>query len=116
MKVTVPKDATETKGAIQVNPREDTYFLSFVTSEANAEKIAEDLHFEDPLKADQRGFNAQGRPFGHLGLPEPQTVKGARYAGVSPADVNDHRRKIRWIEIYVQTLKAERARVYLTAW
>ncbi|GGZ90686.1 hypothetical protein ACFOOM_05155 [Streptomyces echinoruber] len=116
MNVTVPEDATQTKGAVQVNPREDVYLLSFVTTEKNAEGIAADLHSKEPLKAKKKDFAPEGERFGHLGLPEPQTLTGTRWAGVCPPCVNDARRKrVQWIEIYVQPLKADRARVYLQA-
>ncbi|MFF8483998.1 hypothetical protein ACGFZG_01615 [Streptomyces antibioticus] len=116
MKVAVPEGATEAKGAVQVNPREDVYLLSFVTSEENAEEIAKDLRSEEPLEDRKADFAPQGERFGHLGLPEPETVEGARWVGVCPPCVGDKRRsKMQWIEVYVQTLDADRARVYLQA-
>ncbi|MFH8560437.1 hypothetical protein [Streptomyces sp. NPDC017988] len=116
MKVEVPKGATETKGAVQVNPREDVYLLSFVTSEKSAEELAAGLRPEKPLKARKNGPAPKTELYGHLGLAEPQTLKGTRWAGVCPPCVNDGRRdKVQWIEIYVQTLTSERARVYLQA-
>ncbi|MFF6994789.1 hypothetical protein ACFY93_07485 [Streptomyces sp. NPDC008313] len=116
MNVTVPKDATEVKGAVQINPQEDLYILTFVTSEKTAEGIAADLHPQEPLKAEKVDFARDGDLFTHLGLAEPQTLKGARSAGVCPPCVNDHRRKkVQWIDIYVHTLKDDRARVYLKA-
>ncbi|MFE0730385.1 hypothetical protein ACFW2X_19450 [Streptomyces antibioticus] len=115
MNVAVPEGATEAKGAIQLNPQEDIYLLTFVTSEKTAEAIAEDLLSEEPLRV-RKGDSAEGERFGHLGLPEPQTLKGVRWAGVCPPCVKDGRRsKVQWIDIYVQTLKADRARVYLQA-
>ncbi|MFD7610080.1 hypothetical protein [Streptomyces sp. NPDC059828] len=116
MNVAVPGDATQAKGAVQVNPQEDVYHLSFVTSEKNAEGIAEDLRPQEPLKARAKDFAPEGERFGHLGLPEPQTLKGARWAGVCPPCVHDDRRKkVQWIEVHVQRLKGDQARVYLQA-
>ncbi|MFC9754873.1 hypothetical protein [Streptomyces sp. NPDC056921] len=116
MNVTVPKDATQTKGAVQINPQEDIYLLSFVTSEKNAEGIAEDLHSGDPLKAQKKNFVPDRERFKHLGLAEPQTLAGTRWAGVCPPCVNDDRRKkVQWIDVYVQALKDDRVRVYLQA-
>ncbi|MFI6058536.1 hypothetical protein [Streptomyces sp. NPDC051286] len=116
MNVAVPEGATQAKGAVQVNPQEDIYLLSFVTSEKNAEDIAEDLHSEVPLKAQKKDFAPEGERFGHLGLPEPQTLKGVRSTGVCPPCVKDDRRKkVQWIDIYVQAFKADQARVYLQA-
>ncbi|MDX3307648.1 hypothetical protein ACWGH3_22435 [Streptomyces sp. NPDC054884] len=115
MDVAIPEGATQTKGAVQINPQEDVYLLTFVTSEKTAEGIAEDLRSEEPLRV-RKGDSAQGELFAHLGLPEPQTLKGARWAGVCPPCVSDHRRKkAQWIDIYVETLQADRARVYLQA-
>lgn len=48
MNVTVPKGATGVKGAVQINPQEDVYLLSFVTGEKDAEDIAATLHSEEP--------------------------------------------------------------------
>lgn len=116
MRVTVPADATQTKGAVQVNPQEDVYLLSFVTTEKNAEDIAADLHAPEPLKARKKDFAPEGERFGHLGLPEPQTLTGVRWAGVCPPCADDARRaRVQWIEIYVQSLAPDRARVYLQA-
>ncbi|MEW2485889.1 hypothetical protein [Streptomyces sp. NPDC048411] len=116
MNVAVPEGATQAKGAVQVNPQEDIYLLSFVTSEKNAEDIAEDLHSEVPLKAQKKDFAPEGERFGHLGLPEPQTLKGVRSTGVCPPCVKDDRRKkVQWIDIYVQAFKDDQARVYLQA-
>jgi hypothetical protein len=116
MNVAVPKDATQSKGAVQINPQENIYLLSFVTNEKNAESIAEDLRSEEPLKVKTKDFAPEGERFGHLGLAEPQTLEGARWTGVCPPCVKDDRRKkVQWIDIYVQTLKADKARVYLQA-
>jgi hypothetical protein len=116
MNVAVPEDATGAKGAVQVNPQENIYLLSFVTSEKNAEGIAKDLRSEEPLKAKKKDFAPEGERFEHLGLAEPQTLKETRWAGVCPPCVNDTRRKkVQWIEIYVQPLKGDQARVYLQA-
>jgi len=115
MNVAVPEGATQAKGAVQLNPQEDVYLLTFVTSEKTAEAIAEDLRSEEPLRV-RKGDSAEGERFGHLGLPEPQTLKGARWAGVCPPCVNDDRRRqVQWIDVYVETLEADRARVYLQA-
>lgn len=116
MNVAIPEGATQTKGAVQINPQEDIYLLTFVTSEKTAEEIAEDLHLQEPLKAQKTDFAPEGERFAHLGLPEPQTLKGVRWAGVCPPCVSDHRRKkAQWIDVYVEALEADRARVYLQA-
>jgi hypothetical protein len=116
MNVTAPQGATEVKGAVQINPQEDIYLLSFVTSEKKAEGIAADLRSEEPLKVKKVDFAPDGELFKHLGLAEPQTLKGTRSAGVCPPCVKDDRRKkVQWIDIYVQALKDDQARVYLKA-
>lgn len=113
MNVAVPEGAAEVEGAVQINPQEDIFLLSFVTDEGTAEDIAEDLRSEEPLRV-RKGDSAEGERFGHLGLSEPQTLKEVRWAGVCPPCVSDGRRsKVQWIDIYVETLKAGRARVYL---
>ncbi|WP_432170708.1 hypothetical protein [Streptomyces sp. 1222.5] len=116
MNVKAPRGATEVKGAVQINPQEDIYLLSFVTTEKNVERIAKDLLSDEPLKAKKVDFAPDGELFKHLGLAEPQTVKGARSGGVCPSCVTDDRRKkVQWIDIYVQPLKGDQARVYLKA-
>ncbi|MGW0909953.1 hypothetical protein [Streptomyces sp. NPDC002853] len=116
MEVAVPKGAAEVKGAVQVNPQGDVYLLSFVTGEKDAEGIAETLHSEEPLRAGKAEAVPKAELFGHLGLAEPQTLKGTRWAGVCPPCVNDGRRKkVQWVEIHVQALESGRARVYLQA-
>ncbi|MFF0593079.1 hypothetical protein [Streptomyces antibioticus] len=116
MKVAVPEGATGVEGAVQVNPREDVYLLSFVTSEENAEGIAEDLRSEEPLEDRKVDLAPQGERFGHLGLPEPESLEGTRWVGVCPPCVGDERRsKMQWIEVYVQAVAEGRTRVYLQA-
>ncbi|APE20418.1 hypothetical protein vnz_04970 [Streptomyces venezuelae] len=41
MKIQIPKGATDVKGAVQVNPREDMYILSFRTGKATAAQVAD---------------------------------------------------------------------------
>ncbi|MGW7274118.1 hypothetical protein ACWGH5_26770 [Streptomyces sp. NPDC054864] len=116
MDVAVPEGAAEVKGAVQVNPQEDVYFLSFVTGKKDAEDIAESLHSEEPLRARKAETVPKAELFGHLGLAEPQTLKATRWAGACPPCVNDDRHKrVQWIEIHVHALETDRARVYLQA-
>ncbi|WP_254708319.1 hypothetical protein [Streptomyces lunaelactis] len=116
MKVKVPEGATEVKGAVQVNPQEDVYLLSFVTDWKNAEQIAADLRSETPLHPKKHDLPPTVELFGHLGLTEPQTLKGLRWAGVCPPCVSDQRRsEVAWIETYVHSQAQGKARVYLKA-
>ncbi|PWS49584.1 hypothetical protein DLE01_22705 [Streptomyces sp. FT05W] len=116
MKVAVPESATEVKGAVQINPQEDIYLLSFVTDEKTAVRVAEDLRPEKPLRARNQDLPSPTELFGHLGLAEPQSEKGVRWAGVCPPCVGDSRRsEVQWIEIHVLELDADRARVYVQA-
>ncbi|MGW6416813.1 hypothetical protein [Streptomyces sp. NPDC055055] len=116
MKVDVPAGATEVNGAVQANPQEDVYLLSFVTDTNTAVQIAEDLRTEKPLRTKAAGLPPDQELFGHLGLPEPQTLKGARWAGVCPPCVKDHRRSsVQWIDVYVYDMAGAKARVYLHA-
>ncbi|MFG2426713.1 hypothetical protein [Streptomyces sp. NPDC048590] len=116
MKVAVPESATEVKGAVQINPQEDIYLLSFVTDERTAVRVAEDLRPEKPLRARNQDLPSPTELFGHLGLAEPQSEKGVRWAGVCPPCVGDGRRsEVQWIEIHVLELDADRTRVYVQA-
>lgn len=116
MKVRVPTGATEVKGAVQANPQEDVYLLSFVTDAEKAVQISEDLRPEKPIHTKAADLPPDHELFGHLGLPEPQTLKGARWAGVCPPCVGDDRRRtVAWIDIYVYDMAGGKARVYLHA-
>ncbi|MFC7931500.1 hypothetical protein [Streptomyces cinereoruber] len=116
MKVRVPEGATEVKGAVRVNPREDEYILSFRTDGDTAARVAEDLRSEEPPAPWGVVSAQEPELFGHLGLPEPKTLEDALWAGVCPPCVKDHRRRdVAWMEIYVEDLGAGRARVYLRA-
>ncbi|MFE9722589.1 hypothetical protein ACFYQ5_03025 [Streptomyces sp. NPDC005794] len=116
MKVTVPGSAAEVRGAVQINPQEDVYLLSFVTDEKTAVRVAEDLRPEKPLRTNSQGLPSSTELFGHLGLTEPQSEKGVRWAGVCPSCVGDNRRsEVQWIEIHVLELDAEKTRVYMQA-
>lgn len=116
MKIQVPEGATEVKGAVQVNPQEDSYILTFSTDRTTAAQIAKDLRPEEPLTPWKSSFSPKRELFGHLGLTEPQTLKGPLRASVCPPCVeDDRRRKVAWIEIYIENLSSDRARVYLHA-
>ncbi|MGQ4718794.1 hypothetical protein ACUN22_34555 [Streptomyces anulatus] len=116
MQLEVPKSATEVKGAVQINPQEDIYLLSFVTDEKTAVRVAEDLRPEKPLRARNENPPSPTELFGHLGLAEPQSKKGVRWAGVCPPCVGDNRRtEVQWIEIHVLELDAGTTRVFLQA-
>ncbi|MGW8763327.1 hypothetical protein ACWGN5_12600 [Streptomyces sp. NPDC055815] len=116
MKVEVPAGSTEGNGAVRANPQEDVYLLSFVTEANTAVRIAEDLRTEKPLRTKAVALPPDQELFGHLGLPEPQTLKGARWAGVCPPCVKDHRRgSVQWIDVYVYDVTGGKARVYLHA-
>ncbi|MEU5284748.1 hypothetical protein N7925_25585 [Streptomyces sp. CA-278952] len=116
MQLEVPKSASEVKGAVQINPREDIYLLSFVTDEKTAVRVAEDLRLEEPLRVRNENLPSPTELFGHLGLAEPQSKKGVRWAGVCPPCVGDSRRtEVQWIEIHILELDAGTTRVYLQA-
>ncbi|MET9374246.1 hypothetical protein ABZX98_08885 [Streptomyces sp. NPDC002992] len=119
MKVDLPAGATEVKGARQLNVQDDSYLLSFTTTPKAAEVIGKQFEGQAPLeeRAPLSTPIPPGTPFAHLGLPEPDTLQGVRWAGVCPPCVKDKQRKhIEWIEIYLQKLDADRTRVYLRAW
>ncbi|MET9420044.1 hypothetical protein ABZY06_04795 [Streptomyces sp. NPDC006540] len=116
MKIQVPSGATEVKGAVQVNPQEDSYILTFRTDSATAAQIAKDLRSEDPPAPWKSSSSPKRELFRHLGLAEPQTLKAPLRASVCPPCVeDDRRRKVAWMEIYIENLSSEQARVYLHA-
>lgn len=116
MKIQIPKGAMDVKGAVQVNPREDEYILSFRTGKATAAQVAKDLHSEEPLAPWGIKSTQESELFEHLGLAEPKTLKDALWAGVCPPCVKDYRRRdVAWMEIYIENLDSEQARVYLRA-
>ncbi|MFE5595102.1 hypothetical protein [Streptomyces sp. NPDC056549] len=116
MKMQIPKGATDVKGAVQVNPREDEYILSFSTGKSTAAQVAKDLHSEEPLASWGIKSTQESELFGHLGLAEPKTLKDALWAGVCPPCAKDDRRRnVAWMEIYIENLDSVQARVYLRA-
>ncbi|MFB9516540.1 hypothetical protein [Streptomyces purpureus] len=119
MEVDVPAGATEVKGAVKLVPQDEIRLLSFVTTRKAAEELGRQFEARAPLRVrPARSPGAQDSPdFAHLGLPEPETLKGVRWAGVCPACETDERRaSVQWIEISLQALDGDRTRVYLTAW
>jgi hypothetical protein len=116
MGIQVPSGATEVKGAVQVTPQEDSYILTFRTNSATAAQIAKDLRSEDPPAPWKSSSSPKRELFRHLGLAEPQTLKDPLRASVCPPCVeDDRRRKVAWMEIYIENLSSEQARVYLHA-
>src|SRR5262245_1612629 len=99
MKVRVPQGATGVKGAVQVNPQENIYLLSFVTEEKTAVQVAADLRSKEPLASPHSVRPPNQEQFEHLGLPEPETLKGVRWVGVCPPceGPGAGRSKVGWI-------------------
>ncbi|MEU8891452.1 hypothetical protein [Streptomyces sp. NPDC048442] len=114
MKVDVPSGASEVKGAVRVNPREDDYLLSFITTQDTAEKIAHDLNPDKPLGPARKGRSTKDL-FGHVGLAAPESLEKVQWAGVCPLCTDSTRGSLQWIEIYVAPLPNQQARVYLMA-
>ncbi|MFI1764447.1 hypothetical protein ACH41H_20690 [Streptomyces sp. NPDC020800] len=115
MRLRVPPGATAVKGAVRVNPQEDTYLLSFVTAQATAEQLATELHFDHPLSTTEKS-GLGGSLFKHLGLTDPEKLNGVRWSGVCPPCVVKHGRgRVQWIEMFVHAEGKGRARVYLQA-
>ncbi len=118
MRIDVPADATEVKGAVAVNPQEDNYLLSFVTSERAAERLAGDLHSPDPLEPSHVAptTSAGNALWRHLGLTPPDRLRKTRWVGVCPPCVVKHGRgRVQWIEMYVHAEGEGRSRVYVQA-
>ncbi|MFF5285874.1 hypothetical protein [Streptomyces sp. NPDC013171] len=118
MKIQVPKGATEVKGAVRVQPQENVYLLSFVTSKQTAEAIAEDLHPDYPLAVEGPSSSSlSGDGFKRLGLTPPQELKHVRTTSACPPCVGDSRRRhVQGIEIHIGEVSGDRVRVYLAAY
>lgn len=118
MKIQVPQGATEVKGAVRVQPQENVYLLSFVTSEQAAEAITKDLHPDYPLAVEGPSSSSlSGDGFKHLGLTPPQELKSVRTTSACPPCVGDSRRRhIQGIEIHIGEVAGNRVRVYLAAY
>ncbi|MEU9037404.1 hypothetical protein AB0D45_21235 [Streptomyces sp. NPDC048352] len=117
LRVTVPADARDVKGAGADGWDADSYLLSFTVPHAEAEAIAADLRLDQPLKPHPPLPPAQNPPpvsFEHLGLPGPDTVPNARTGSVCPPCIGDERRsKFQTIGITLQDLGDGLTRVYL---
>ncbi|MFE2013679.1 hypothetical protein [Streptomyces sp. NPDC059491] len=118
MKVRIPQGATEVKGAVRIQPQENVYLLSFVTSEQTDEAITEDLHPDDPLAVQGPSSSSlSGEGFKHLDLTPPQELKSVRTTSACPPCVGDSRRRhIQGIEIHIGAVAGDRVRVYLAAY
>ncbi|MEU6862329.1 hypothetical protein ABZ924_03460 [Streptomyces sp. NPDC046876] len=117
LRVTVPADAEDVKGAAVDGWDADSYLLSFTVPHAEAEAIAADLRLDQPLEH-QPPLPPREPPgpvsFAHLGLPSPDTVPNARTGSVCPPCVGDERRpKLQSIGITLQDLGGGITRVYL---
>ncbi|MEU7511537.1 hypothetical protein AB0B13_05935 [Streptomyces sp. NPDC042898] len=118
MKLQVPQGATEVKGAVRIQPQENVYLLSFVTSEQAAEAITKDLHPDYPLAVEGPSSSSlSGDGFEHLGLTPPQELKSVRTTSACPPCVGDSRRRhVQGIEIHIGEVTGNRVRVYLAAY
>ncbi|MFJ8011134.1 hypothetical protein [Streptomyces sp. NPDC096339] len=117
LRVRIPADAQDVKGAGVDNWDADSYLLSFTVPHAEAEAIAADLRLDQPLES-YPPLPPKEHPapvsFEHLGLPSPDTVPNARTGSVCPACVGDARRSmLQSIGITLQDLGGGISRVYL---
>ncbi|MFC9297041.1 hypothetical protein ACFTWH_17845 [Streptomyces sp. NPDC057011] len=117
LRVQIPADAQDVKGAGVDGWDADSYLLSFTVPHAEAEAIAADLRLDQPLKS-QTPLPPKEPPapvsFAHLGLPSPDTVPNARTGSVCPPCVGDKRRAmLQTIGITLQDLGGGITRVYL---
>ncbi|MFD9614021.1 hypothetical protein ACFWWS_32155 [Streptomyces sp. NPDC059083] len=118
MKVQIPRGATEVKGAVRVQPQENVYLLSFVTTERTAQEITEDLHPDYPLAAEgPSSASLSGQGFEHLDLTPPQELTNVRTTSACPPCSGDSRRRhVQAVEIHIAAASGDRVRVYLTAY
>jgi len=118
MKIQIPQGATEVKGAVRVQPQENVYLLSFVTSEQTAEAVTKDLHPDYPLAVEGPSSSSlSGDGFEHLDLTPPQELNSVRTTSACPPCVGDSRRShVQGIEIHIGEVTDHRVRVYLAAY
>ncbi|MEU3654529.1 hypothetical protein AB0E67_17190 [Streptomyces sp. NPDC032161] len=117
MKIRIPQDATEVRGAVRVQPQENIHLLSFITDEKTAESIADDLRPDHPLRSENTSTSLSGDGFEHLGLTPPQDIEGVRTTSACPPCVGDTRRsEVQGIELHIGGDSGGRVRVYLTAY
>ncbi|WP_190219130.1 hypothetical protein [Streptomyces griseosporeus] len=114
MGVPVPAAATARKGARQVGFQDDVLLLAFVLPDRDVNGFIAALAPQDPLVhreravADPAGFHPT-TPFGHLGLPEPETLDGVLAGPVCAPCAG----KLDELEVVVAPLGGGRSRVYL---
>ncbi|WP_329377250.1 hypothetical protein OG625_06640 [Streptomyces sp. NBC_01351] len=117
LRVQIPADAQDVKGAGADGWDADSYLLTFTVPHAEAEAIAADLRLDQPLKSYTPlppKEHPSAVPFAHLGLPSPDTVPNARTGSVCPPCVGDKRRSmLQTIGITLQDLGGGITRVYL---
>ncbi|MEU3771840.1 hypothetical protein AB0F11_01235 [Streptomyces sp. NPDC032472] len=117
LRVQIPADAQDVRGAGVDGWDADSYLLSFTVPHAEAEVIAADLRLDQPLEP-HPPLPPRKPPgpvsFAHLGLPSPDTVPNARTGSVCPPCIGDERRsKLQSIGITLQDLGGGITRVYL---
>ncbi|MBM4824575.1 MULTISPECIES: hypothetical protein [Streptomyces] len=112
--IDVPAAASERRGARQVGFQGDVLLLAFVLPDRDVNGFIAALAPQDPLVhreravADPAGFHPT-TPFGHLGLPEPETLDGVLAGPVCAPCAG----KLDELEVVVAPLGGGRSRVYL---
>ena len=120
MGLEIPDGAERRRAAWQENPREDILLLSFQLPSGQLPPFVAKLDLETPLaetgpdSAKTSGMESAA-PFGHLELPEPETVKGVRKGSSCPPCTGNKKARVQYWEIFTQPLEKERVRVYLRA-
>ncbi|WP_405805195.1 hypothetical protein [Streptomyces sp. NBC_01187] len=113
--VEVPEGARQRRAGLQVNPQEDVLLLSFQLPRDELGPFVEKLALEDPLKKLEPidAEKPSAAPFGHLKLPEPETLDQVRKGSVCPPCAGNKKSRVQSLEIFTQPLGKERVRVYL---
>lgn len=114
LKVSVPPIATDRKGARQAGFQDDVLLLAFVLPDTGVPGFVGELAPQDPLVRRKRAVADPAdyrptTPFGHLGLPEPETLDGVLAGPVCAPCAGD----LDELEIVVAPLGGGRSRVYL---
>ncbi|EFL23258.1 hypothetical protein SSOG_02972 [Streptomyces himastatinicus ATCC 53653] len=120
MGIRIPAGASEQRAGYRTGSRYDVGLLSFALPEAKADAFLARLvpDDQDMIKNyhPEAGGYAPSAGFGHLGLPEPETlVKGLRKINFCPdAATSPEGKRLRYcVELYAQTLAPDRTRIYL---
>ncbi|MFJ9110405.1 hypothetical protein [Streptomyces sp. NPDC102283] len=118
--IRIPEGASDRRAGYKVGQRYDTGLLSFVLPSEEAEAYTGRLVEKDTVMIDNSHPEEKGyRPaaaFGHLGLPEPETlVQGLRRTSLCPDDLMTPEGTYlqRCVDLFAHELDAGTTRIYV---